>query len=80
MAQIDLLNIEWTVPSSPIANVSTLGYQLWVGANSSEHDNGDVFNVENVMTLDEVSIIGKSFIVFTCLCRSDDLLWRNFKC
>ena len=58
LAQINVLNIEWTAPSTPIANVSNLGYQLWVGANSSEHSSGDVFNVENVMTLDEVSIIG----------------------
>lgn len=65
---LNQLNIEWNTPSTPVASVSSLGYELWIGENISQHDAGDVHNLTDIQPLNEVRWADICRVHVYCLC------------
>ena len=51
-ALVHNLSIQWSGPSVPVANLSSLGYQVWVGASKEE---GQEYDLLNITMLNDVS-------------------------
>ena len=56
------LSIQWSAPSVPVANLSSLGYQVWVGASEEE---GQEYDLLNITMLNEVNTLAiKLFCIY----------------
>ena len=51
-ALVHNLSIQWSGPSVPVANLSSLGYQVWVGVSEQE---GQEYDLLNITMLNDVS-------------------------
>ena len=58
LAQVDELLLNWVTPESANAQLSDLQYEIWIGINDvSPEDDDDLYDVENVTKVDEVSYL-----------------------
>ena len=61
-ALVHNLSIQWSAPSVPaVANLSSLGYQVWVGA--TEED-GQEYDLLNITVLNEVNFCQLSSLLY----------------
>ena len=57
LVQVHHINIEWTVPIDPVTTVANLGYQIWIGIDNTTHNSDNEYNLDNITSLNEVSLI-----------------------
>ena len=58
LVQVDELLLNWVTPESANAQLSDLQYEIWISINDvSPDDDDDLYDVENVTKVDEVSYL-----------------------